>query len=447
NLTVTAGVRWDKQQVYNQPSAVEANPLVPDLLVATSFAGDEEKLTWDSVMPKVSASYSIGDEKKTVFRAAYNRYADQLAASEADANNPFSNYQVLYYYWEDANGDRKVQTGEIDWDYGIYDAVGIDPDNLAGGAPAVGRIDYDNHNPTTTDEILLGVEHEIVPGWAVGVSYSHRERKDFIWNQFEKTRGGGDFYTSADYQPGGTVEAIMPDGEHIAVPYYKLRSGVSRPVYYATRNRPDYKQIYEGFEITAQRRMSNRWMMRGQVTLGDWTQEVGPNGVQDPSPLLIGDGCYTCDGSAVASSSGSDGYINAEWSYSLSGLYQAPWDINLGAVVTGRQGYINGYHIYPESRVDGEWKRLVINNFDDYRFDDLFQLDVKVGKLFQLARGISFEASVDFFNVTNERTVLWRGYEIVPEYDDDDNLVPTPETDIEEMQSPRLIRLSGRIQF
>ena len=447
NLTVTAGARWDKQQAFNQPSEVPGNPIVPDILMDTTYPGDDRKLTWETVMPKVSAAWSIGEGRQTVLRAAYNRYADQLGTSEAGANNPFYDYQILYYYWEDGNGDRRVQRGEIDFDSGIYYAVGIDPDNLSAGAPSVGRVDYDNHDPTTTDEILLGIEREVVPGWVVGATYSHRERDNFIWNQFEKTRGAGDFYSMADYELGGNVSAIMPDGESITVPYYKLRSGVDRPLYYVTRNRPDYQQIYDGVEITAQRRMSNRWSLRGQVSFGDWTQDVGPDGVQDPSPLLSGDGCYTCDGSAVASSSGSDGYINAEWSYSLSGIYVAPWGINLGAVVTGRQGYINGYHIYPESRVDGEWKRLVINDFDDYRFDDLFQVDFRVGKEFNLARGIDFELAVDLFNVSNERTILWRGYEIVPEYGDDDQLIRTPETSIQEMQSPRLVRLSGRIQF
>lgn len=447
DLTVTGGVRWDRQQAYNQASDVPGNPLVPDLLVATSYPGDDHKLTWNSVSPRLSATYALGEAKKTVVRAAYNRYADQLATSDAGANNPFYDYQVLYYYWEDLNGDRKVQVPEIDFDSGIYASVGLDPDNLAAGAPSVGRIDYAHHDPTTTDELLIGVEHEFLPGWSVGLSYTHRVRDNFTWNQYEKTRGAGDFYTSADYELGGTADAIMPDGERVSVPYYQLKDGVPRPVYYVTRNRPDYKQIYQGFELTAQKRMSRRWMMRAQVTLGDWTQDVGSGGIQDPSPLLIGDGCYTCNGSAVASSSGSDGYINAEWSYSLSGLYQGPWGLNFGAVMNGRQGYINGYHVYPESRVDGEWKALVINDFDDYRFDDVFQLDLKVGKEFQLPRGTAFEVAVDVFNATNERTILWRSHEIVPEFGDDDQLVRSPETDIQEMQSPRLFRLSGRFRF
>jgi hypothetical protein len=447
NLTLAGGLRWDQQKAYNQASNVAANPLVPDLLVATSYPGDDKKLTWDSVSPRFSATYALGESKRTVLRAAYNRYSDQLATSDAGANNPFYDFQVLYYYWDDVNGDRRVQVPEIDFDYGVYAAVGIDPDNLAAGAPSVGRIDYAHHDPTTTDEFLVGVESELFTGWTFGLNYTQRVRDNFVWNQYEKTQGGGDFYTSADYVPAGTADAIMPDGQHVSVPYYKLAPGVPRPVYYATRNRPDYKQNYKGFELTAGRRMSNKWMVRGQVTFGDWTQDVGPGGIQDPSPLLIGDGCYTCNGSAVASSSGSDGYINADWSYSLSGLYEAPFGINLGAVVTGRQGYINGYHVYPESRVDGAFKALVINDFDDYRFDDLFQLDLKVGKEFALPRGVGFEVAMDLFNATNERTILWRSHEIVPEYGANDELVPTPPTDIQEMQSPRIIRLSGRVRF
>ena len=128
---------------------------------------------------------------------------------------------------------------------------GTDPNNLTAGAPSVGRIDYDNHDPTTTDEVILGVEHEIVPGWAVGIAYTSRLRQNFIWNQFEKTRGSGNFYTPDDYVLGGTTDAIMPDGTAVSVPFYRLKPGVARPTFYATRNRPDYEQTYNGVELTA----------------------------------------------------------------------------------------------------------------------------------------------------------------------------------------------------
>ncbi|MCA1733511.1 MAG: TonB-dependent receptor, partial [Acidobacteria bacterium] len=75
SLTVTAGARYDKQQAFNQASTVPGNPIIPEILVETSYPGDDRKLTWESVMPKVSATYAIGEGNRTVVRAAYNRYA------------------------------------------------------------------------------------------------------------------------------------------------------------------------------------------------------------------------------------------------------------------------------------------------------------------------------------------------------------------------------------
>ena len=431
NLTVQGGFRYDLQRAFNRPSDVPANPLIPDVLIATSYAGDERKLEWETITPKIGMTYQLGTERRTVFRASYSRYADQLGASDAGANNPFYDYQTLYYYWSDDNGDGAMQLGEIP-DLGAPDYTSnIDPANLGGGGESVGRIDYDNHDPTTTDEWILGAEHQLTPYWSAGITYTHRLRQNFVWDQYEKTQGGGDFYTAADYELAPTpLTGNVPDGSGTySIPYYRLRSGVARPLYYATRNRPDYEQTYDGLELTTTRR-ADKWMLRAQVTLSDWKQHVGAAGIQNPSPLLEGDGCYTCDDSPVASSSGSDGYINSRWAYSISGLYDAPLGINLGVVITGREGYINGYN--RRFRTDGANRRYVINDFEDYRFPNLFQLDLRAAKQFALPAGFNFEVSLDAFNVTNERTILWRDYETAV---------------IEEMQSPRIVRLGGKFTF
>ncbi|HYK03066.1 MAG TPA: TonB-dependent receptor [Thermoanaerobaculia bacterium] len=440
DLTLQGGFRYDLQRAYNKASDVPENPVIPDILIATRYEGDDRKLEWKTLVPKLGATYALGAEKRTLVRASYSRYADQLGASDAGANNPFYDHQILYYPWADANGDKIVQRNEVDLT-DLVDAVRVNPANLGGGADSVGRVDYDNSDPTTTDEFILGVEHELVPGWAVGINYTHRIRENFIWTQFEKTQGGGDFYTPDDYVLGAPITGTMPDGSSYSIPVYVLKAGVPRPTYYASRNRPDYEQTYDGVEMMATRRMNNRWSMRGQLTLSDWKQHVGRGGIQNPSPLLEGDGCYTCDGSAVASNGGSDGYINSRWAYSLTGLYQAPWQINLGAVVTGREGYINGFH--RRVRFDGVFRRYVIDDFEDHRFPNLFQLDLRAGKEFQMPGGFGVELSVDAFNVTNERTVLWRDYEVVAPAGGG----ASDETAIQEMQSPRIFRLGARVRF
>ncbi|MGZ8851898.1 MAG: outer membrane beta-barrel protein [Thermoanaerobaculia bacterium] len=435
NLTVQAGLRYDLQKSFNKASAVAANPVIPDILKATSYPGDTRKLKWESISPRIGATYAIGQSKRTAVRGSYNRYVDQLGSSDAGASNPFYYPQILYYYWSDANGDKKVQKSEVDFASGIYSSVGLDPDNFSNAAVSNGRIDYDHHKPTTTDEFLVGVDHELLPGFAVGATFTHRNRKNFVWDQYEKTQGQGDFFTAADYVLASAPFTGSLNGQPFSIPYYQLKVPSQRPTFYATRNRPDYSQSYDGLELTAQKRMNNRWEMRGQLTWGDWKQHVGAAAIQNPSPLLFGDGCFTCDGGAVASSSGSDGYINARWSGSLTGIYQLPWQMTFGTVITGREGYINGFNV--SQRVDRVTRRYVINKFEDYRFPNLYQVDLRLARQIRVAGNTGVELSVDAFNVTNQRAILWRDYTVT-------SASPTP---IQEIQSPRVVRLGAKVSF
>lgn len=430
-LTVQGGLRYDLQRAKNGPSSTPANPVVPDLLPEASYPGDERSLEWETISPRIGATYDVGLQKRTVVRASYNRYVDQLGSSDVGSNNPFWTDQILYYYWEDLNGDRTVQRDEIDFDSGLYAASGIDPDNPL---LSPGRVDYDM-DPTTTDEFILGAEREFLPGFVMGINYTYRFRENFVWNQFEKTKGGNDFYTQADYELNPTpATGTLPDGTPYSVPFYRLRSGRSNPIYFVTTNRPDYHQSYNGIELTAAKRMTS-WMIRGNVTLADWEQSVGPEGFINPTPIISGDSCTSCDGAAVASSSGADGYINSRWSASLNGVYQARYGIILGAAVIGREGYIIPY--YHQQRIAGSNQQILIGEFDDNRLDDVFQLDFRVSKDFSLPGDVVMNLSADLFNATNERTVLWRT-----------NRVNTSSANrIAEIHSPRVWRFGARLKF
>ena len=73
-------------------------------------------------------------------------------------------------------------------------------------------------------------------------------------------------------------------------------------------------------------------------------------------------------------------------------------------------------------------------------------MDLRIGKEFRLPAGIGFEVSADAFNVTNARTVLWQDYELTPRTTGG-QLVPSIDTPIQEMQSPRIFRLGGKFTF
>lgn len=447
NLTLNVGGRYDWQSAKNFASSVPANPLVPDLLPAVDYAGDEKSLEWNGFSPRIGATYSFGKDNRALVRGSYAHYINQLGSSDVGSANPFYRVQYLYYYWDDVNGDRNVQRSEIDFDSGLYSFANIDPDNPGAGY-SPGRIDYGMKAPST-DELIAGFQYELTPGFAVSANYTYRKSKNFTWNRFEKTRGAGDYYTSADYELAGTRTGKLPNGESYSVPYYTLKAGVATPVNYVFTNRDDYSQTYQDVELSAVKRMANNWMMRANITLSDWTQSVGPDAIVDPSPLLSNstnsfDSCSVCDGSTVASGGGiGNNYMNARWAYSLTGVYQLPWQFSVGAALNGREGYLIPYRVQFRDRREGTQKNLLVSSsFDDSRLPNVTNLDLRLAKDIMFG-SFGLNLSVDVFNVLNTHTVLDRNTLLdvgadgtLPQY----NHIST-------LMSPRIVRFGARVKF
>ncbi|HEX7421517.1 MAG TPA: hypothetical protein VF505_16625, partial [Thermoanaerobaculia bacterium] len=442
NVTLTGGLRWDMQRAKNFESDVPANPVVPDLLPAVHYAGDTQWLKWNGIAPRIGATWAIGEQKKSLIRASYSKYLDQLGSSDAGSSNPFYRVQYLYYYWDDLNGDKTIQRNEIDFKSGLYSFKNIDPNNPGAGY-SPGRLDY-NMKPPTTDEFVLGFDHEIGAGFAVGANYSYRKRTNLLWDRYEKTRGANDFYTAADYVVGGTTTGTLPDGTPYSVPWYKLKSGIAAPVNFVTGNRPDYYQSYNGLELTATKRMTHRWMLRGNVTIMDWKQHVGPNAIQSPTPLVEGDSCSVCNGAQVASGNGLDGYINSKWAYSVNSAVDLPLGFKFGTAIVGRQGYIQPFYRRVNAAIDGSGNRnvMVVPEFSSNRLPDLFNVDLRLAHDFAMTSAARLNISLDLFNATNQRTVLWRDNRLFVA-----NGADPQNNHIVDLESPRVWRLGARVSF
>lgn len=448
NLTINVGARYDWQSAKNFASSVPANPLVPDILPAVDYKGDAKSLEWNGFSPRVGLTYAFGKNNRALVRGSYAHYLNQLGSSDVGSSNPFYRVQYLYYYWDDLNGDRNVQRSEIDFGSGVYSFSNIDPNNTSAGY-SPGRIDYNMKAPNT-NEFIGGVQYELTPGFAVSANYTYRKSQDFTWNRFEKTRGAGDYYTSADYVLAGTRTGKLPNGESYSVPYYTLKTGVATPVYYVFTNRDDYTQTYQDVELTAVKRMADRWMMRANVTLSDWKQHVGPGAVVDPSPLLRNstnsfDSCSVCDGAAVASGGGiGNNYINSRWAYSLTGVYQLPWQFNFGAALNGREGYVIPYYVTFRDRKEGTQKTLLVSkDFDDNRLPNITNLDLRLAKDIPLTHGTTLNLSIDAFNVLNKHTVLDRNTQLDVGADGTNAVY----NHISTLMSPRVLRFGARIKF
>jgi hypothetical protein len=357
-LSVNVGIRWDQQKAKNNPTEAPADASFPELVPALQYAGDSQyPIDWKDWSPRVGLSYSLDDARKTVLRASYARYASQLSFGQVTDENPVS-AGYLAYAWNDANGDRLVQPGEVLTNQYLYN-YNIDPANPAAVGTTPNKIDR-NYTSTHTNEAIVGIDHELLPNFALGLAYTYRRIGDLPY----RPRIGGtcptgptladctiiqpDQYTAgAPVTSGGyTVVAYAPD------PALVTAGGSGR----LRTNLAGYTQNFNGLEMTLVKRLSNKWMGRvafswnafkqhysgiTPVQLGGGTQGgIGapPNG--NPTPTDRNSLTDDLVGAVSGGSGRATYYTTPAWQIYANALVQLPWSLDLSGAVFGRQGQV-----------------------------------------------------------------------------------------------------------
>ena len=148
-------------------------------------------------------------------------------------------------------------------------------------------------------------------------------------------------------------------------------------------------------------------------------------------------------------------FIGADWQFNITGLYQGPWGINLGANFYGRQGYPMPYYVRARTRdVTNDRVNLLIGSVDTVRLENVYNLDLRLEKAFKIGPIVA-NLAAELFNVANANTVLQRyaraGNWDVRDYDPDDPTAAFEQDDnfntIQETLSPRIVRLGIRVSF
>jgi len=141
-------------------------------------------------------------------------------------------------------------------------------------------------------------------------------------------------------------------------------------------------------------------------------------------------------------------FLNSKWQFSFVGLYQLPWGFAVAASVYGRQGYpINWYRQAPDNGTDGLTRSVFVTSVGASRYQDLFEVDLRVEKTIRVGSGMTVTLSADLFNAPNQGTVLQRQNRITV-LADGSTIDPSSNTNqIREIQSPRIWRFGARIAF
>lgn len=440
NFTANIGLRYDLQEGSNLADSVDANAAVPEVLPGLDFPGnDAGGFDWTSISPRLGVTYALGETRDTLLQASLARFPEALSTGNIRHVNPLG-ASYAYFYFIDGN-DNNMWDGR-DESFGFLSGSGFDPSNPSS---LVSPNETDpGLDPNLTDELILGVQHSFLPEFVVGLQGTYREVTDILETRTFVSDGGVKRLQTRDDFVLETIETVTrPDGSTIDVPQYRLRDGLSLAGGSLLTN-GDRERSFQGIALTATKRLSNRWMLRGFIQWGEDEWDIPDsyfffNGPNDGQSSADNDGQLFVEQSA--GSGKSDIWLQSSWTWNVNGMYQVapdrPWGFNVAFNAFGREGYPIPFFV---SRTGGDGVSRgfsAVRDIDEFRNDDPFQLDLRLEKEIRATGNVSMTLSLEAFNVSNDGGVLGR----------QDALDVGTEFFITDAQAPRTYRIGARLNW
>lgn len=372
-LTLNLGVRADGLKGYLPAQTSPSGTYVG----ARDFSKTDVYDFPFNIAPRIGVSYDLRGNGQTAIKAYYGRFYNQFGSDVLENANPnaFATQNVT---WADANGNRRLDPGEL----------GAIPAFSRGLFP---RVEPDSNRPYS-DEFNAGVEHQLAPNFAVGVSYHRRLHRNGL--------GVLDLARPASAYTPEVRPYTDSDGQAKSITIYKLQ-----PKFGALRNRvidnvEGLESTYNGVQFDVQKKLSNRWQMLTGLSLQKH-KGFDHNGTFTNVELNNPNVRINRDTGSV--------FTDLPWTYTLSGSYMLPWTISVSGKYTARAGDpLNRTKVFtfstPTATQPSETIRVAQRGTD--RTETVTQfLDIRLSKRASVGR-TSFEGTMDVFNLLNANHVL-----------------------------------------
>ncbi|MEW6364702.1 MAG: carboxypeptidase regulatory-like domain-containing protein [Acidobacteriota bacterium] len=436
-LTANLGVRFDQQKGKRLATSV-TNTADPALLPLLSVTDADTPFTWNDISPRLGVTYDLMGDGKTIFRGSFARYADQLNSGTVDNLSPIGlGLSEIDYYWTDLNGDHRAQYNEIDFAYGPVGSYYIDPLDPTRSYNAV---DGDLTAPKRL-ELIVGGEREIMLNFSAGANYVYRKADNLTWNPITGYKKPNDILKASEYVVAGTISGTLPDGTVYSMPYYRMndarRSEHGAGIDHIFTNQDGYSQKYQGVELFATKRLSNKWMVNASFNYQtDREYFDGTAGIQDPTNIH--------DGDDLAFQSGASGKTNywigtPKWQFNANGMYQFVYGISASANLISREGFPVVYYrsrFYVDPGVITKNVRAKKMS-DALKLPNMMELDVRVSKAVSLGDKGNINLDLDIFNILNKSSVLHV----------QESLSSSSLDQVQDLMYPRTVRLGLRYSF
>jgi len=401
NITLNLGVRFAHDNGFVPESCREAATFPADQVYPAACFDKQQFNIWNSFAPRLHGSWDILGNGKMVLKGGWGRF-DHERQQVPEMDSADAQLRVTTSYrWRDFNGNANYDPGEVNLNLNGTDFISQSGGNNFVPSPT--------ERQPKSDEVSLSLERELGQGFGVRASYVYSRYHDTyrILNTLRPYDAYNVPVTQTDPGPDGVRGNADDPG--VSFTYYEWLPALNGRAFerFARVNDPKADQRYNSVDVAMSKRLSNRWQLTASYSA---TKRNVPFIYTDlTAPATTASGEF--NGNVESAPLNPNNEINVadrewEYTYKLSGVYQAPFGIVTSANYEARSGYpwarqvrFTGGKTIPSITLNVEpigSQRLPISN----------QLDMRFEKNIGLTHGQKMSLRANIFNILNSNTVL-----------------------------------------
>ncbi len=392
-LSINLGLRFD-----NMRGSIPPMPYMQgweDL--PEEHPGIKNMLVWRLLSPRIGFAYTLTSDKKTILKAHYGRYYDNMFSGNYEWAGPLGN-DFYAYEWD---GNEWVLFNLVSETWAV-------PQGLK--------------NPVS-DSFSISLVRELFPDFSIEIMGAYKEWRNEV----------AQLNTAGIYE---LVPMVSQDNGKTYMIYNQINVGNNA---YITANYEDHGHNYKGISLILKKRYSRNWMLNSSLT---WSRSYGLNAISSTnssSQMNVQNMSVWNQGKDPNHWVNARGLMNMDrtWVFKLQFGFNFPWDIFLSLnyqAMTGR-AYVEQVRVQPDQ---GRIRIFDEPRSNKLRHNPVKMLDFRVEKTLTLYRNVRLSVLADVFNLLNDNTITgFRSYSVYS------TVFRQPSS----MPAPRLLQIGLKLQF